>query len=191
MDKRVNDILNVTESVSVLMGVVCLITAALLRSASISQFNIVLLILGLLVEVIMVSIELFLFLNMKLKYKFTYILYLLVDLIFTLIVNEIFPFMGLAIIATFAIAKGFLRIKFMDAIYIPKKLKEYLKMFHITLPKKKKKKVAKKVSTVKKQTKKATTVKAKTTKNTKSVKTTKKKTTTSPTRKNKKSESFA
>ena len=192
MDKRVNDILNVIETISVLLGIACLISASLLRSASITILNPVLLILGFLIEIVISSTELFLFMNMKLKFKFTYILYLLLDLILALVVNEIFPFMGLVVIGIFTITKCLLRTRFMEEIYIPKKLKEYLKIFNIKLPRKKKsvKKIKKATKATKKKTAIKKTTATKTRKKETKQKETKKKETKTPV-KNKKRESYA
>lgn len=133
MDKKIHKNLNVIESCCVLVGIICIICAAMLHFGEnvSSLFNSFLLLIGVIAEVAVVSIEL-MFLHLEtIKYKFITIGYLIMELVCIMFMNATIPFAGLLVLTLFNILKNIYRIFNVELIYKPLGYYELCKKFGI------------------------------------------------------------
>ena len=98
-----------------------------------------------------VSIELFLFMILTKKMKFIAIIYSLIEVTTSILINSKIVFSAFIIFTAFYMIKGILRMIFAKKIYEPKKYEHYRKMFHFF----KKKKNIKKEESINKKIKKS------------------------------------
>ena len=134
MKEKANFIFNLWEPVIVFLVSVLLVLSLTTDIPSIYLFSS-----AIFFELVVVSIEVLLFFIYKTIYKFLYILYFIMEVVITLLINARFPFYGMVVIVGFSFLKAILRICFVKTIYIPKEFDYYLKIFHISTKKKKKK----------------------------------------------------
>ena len=93
-----------------------------------------------------IAIELFLFLLMKKQEKVFYLIFLLLDILVGILVNNYYPFMGFIVFLAFCLIKDILRIVLVNKIYIPKEFDYYCKLYGIKIKDfKKKRKVVPRV----------------------------------------------
>lgn len=159
MNRKQNIMLNCLELAALIIGTICLgICVKILPTIENKEiFEELILGTSLITNAIMISIEMILFLTYKLKYRIIYIMYLIFDLITLIYINTIVPFSGVIVILLLAITKATFRILSQEKIYVPNKLKKYMKLFKIKTKKKKKvtarktRKQTKKVTVPKKQ----------------------------------------
>ncbi len=141
MDKKIHKNLNVIETCCVLVGIVCLLCAAMMHfgEAISSIYTNFLMIIGIIAEVVVVSIEL-MFLHLEnIKYKIITCGYLILELIAIMIMNAIIPFSGLLILTGFSIMKNIYRISNVELIYKPLGYYELCKKFGIKVKRPRKK----------------------------------------------------
>ena len=145
MNKRANLYLNIYEFISFLLAVTCIGLSLTLKEISGIPYILksTSLFTGTIFLVFFVLIEIILFLLMKFKMKVIYILYLMIDVLLSIYINNIFPFYGIYVFFFFCILKNCLRIKLVNKIYIPKLFNNYCKMFNIKIADFKKKKEVK------------------------------------------------
>ena len=83
-----------------------------------------------------VSIELFLFMLLTKKVKFIVVIYSLIEMITSILINSKIVFSAFIIFTVFYMIKSILRMIFAKKIYEPKKYEHYRKMFHFFKKKK-------------------------------------------------------
>ena len=165
MNKKVNEILNVVETICVLIVVSCMTFAIVLHYAE--NFSFLpfcmggLQILGVLSTVIVVSIELFLFYLEVRKFRFFTVGYYVLELVTTMFVNSKFPFSGLVVLTSFSILKNVFRILQVEKIYQLRAFYEVCKKFGIKVkrPVVRRRKAVSAVSVSEKNSKKTTRTK--------------------------------
>ena len=146
MNKRANLYLNIYELVSFLLAFSCIGLTLTLKDLSFKVPFIIKstsLFIGTIFGVLFILIEIFLFLLMKPKVRALYIIYLLFDIMLSIIINTKFSFYGLIVFIIFCIFKNILRIKYVNKIYIEKSFQNYCKLFNIKIADFKKKKEVK------------------------------------------------
>ena len=119
MDKKIHKNLNVIECCCVLIGIICIICAAMIHFGETTStiYNTFLFIVGIIAEVIVVSIELF-FLHLEtIKYKLISIGYFIAELVAIMFMNAAIPFAGLLVLTLFSIMKNIYRVSNVELIY--------------------------------------------------------------------------
>ena len=91
-----------------------------------------------------ILVEIILFMLYKNKYKTIYIVYMILDILITFIVNDKYPFTFPITFILFRLVKDIIRITKVNIIYIPRRFNKYCKMFNIEIKDFDKKKVYKK-----------------------------------------------
>ena len=121
MNKKINKRLNIIESVSLLVGIVCMLIGATLHHSSnisgIEIYNTLLFFVGVFAEIVVVSIELFLYYLMEFKYKFFETFYYILELVLSVWINSFAPFAVIIVLTVLHTIKNVFRILAVEKVY--------------------------------------------------------------------------
>lgn len=149
--------MNIVESILVLVGITCMIIAAMLHHSEVTSalkiYNTILFVVGIVSEVGVVAIELLLFHLLEFKYKFFEAVYYIVEFILAVWVNVMIPFAGIVVLTGFSILKNIYRVLAVEKIYKFLGLYEFCKKFGIKIKKPRRSRKVVAVTTTKKKAK--------------------------------------
>lgn len=145
MDQKIHKKLNVMETICVLLGISCLCLAAVLHYhmgiPGANIYQILLMVVGIIAEVLVVSTELMLFHLETLPYKFLTAGYYIAELVMIMLMNALVPFAGLLVLTIFSISKNVFRMMKVEVIYERLGWYELCKKFGIKVKKPRKARV--------------------------------------------------
>ena len=136
MNKEVNLYLNITGFTTFLISFLLLFISFQLESSTsttIYLFRNLLLILAMLSGAIFILIEILLFMILNTKMKALLIIYMLLDIVMAIYINNLYPYSFVLVFIGFRIIKDISRVIFVEKIYIPRKLNKYLRIYNIKI----------------------------------------------------------
>lgn len=136
MNKEVNLYLNITGFTTFLISFLLLFISFQLESSTstiIYLFRNLLLILAMLSGTIFILIEILLFMILNTKMKALLIIYMLLDIVMAIYINNLYPYSFVLVFIGFRIIKDISRVIFVEKIYIPRKLNKYLRIYNIKI----------------------------------------------------------
>lgn len=136
MNKEVNLYLNITGFTTFLISFLLLFISFQLESSTstiIYLFRNLLLILAMLSGTIFILIEILLFMILNTKIKALLIIYMLLDIVMAIYINNLYPYSFVLVFIGFRIIKDISRVIFVEKIYIPRKLNKYLRIYNIKI----------------------------------------------------------
>lgn len=136
MNKEVNLYLNITGFTTFLISFLLIFISFQLESSTstiIYLFRNLLLILAMLSGAIFILIEILLFMILNTKIKALLIIYMLLDIVMAIYINNLYPYSFVLVFIGFRIIKDISRVIFVEKIYIPRKLNKYLRIYNIKI----------------------------------------------------------
>lgn len=136
MNKEVNLYLNITGFTTFLISFLLIFISFQLESSTstiIYLFRNLLLILAMLSGAIFILIEILLFMILNTKMKALLIIYMLLDIVMAIYINNLYPYSFVLVFIGFRIIKDISRVIFVEKIYIPRKLNKYLRIYNIKI----------------------------------------------------------
>ena len=152
MNKKLNISLNIIEFFSILIISILLFEIANITLSGLKEQLLIpvktMFYITVILELFAITSEMILFIIYNKNIKFIYLIYTVIEVLITILLNIKIPFSGLIIIILFSLVKGVLRILFQYEIYDSKLFKKHCKLFNLKLKVDKKKRKTKKISKV-------------------------------------------
>ena len=152
MNKKLNISLNIIEFFSILIISILLFEIANITLSGLKEQLLIpvktMFYITVILELFAITSEMILFIIYNKNIKFIYLIYTVIEVLITILLNIKIPFSGLIIIILFSLVKGVLRILFQYEIYDSKLFKKYCKLFNLKLKVDKNKRKTKKISKV-------------------------------------------